>query len=382
MRKWNVIFLIFFVFMLIIIVSCNNINNDRVEENKVAENKIEVTEIEQTNEELIRKEKDFIFPNSHIEKLTEKQLLGLSNKLLEYARNEIFARKGHIFKKEKYRNYFAKKSWYKPTTTVEFSSLNSIEKYNVNFIKFFEDRYRKTHEKHENYKTNYDVYPCNKEINIDINGDGKTERILFELENMSNYKLHINNLVIEGELGNYSNNFAIVDIDKNDNFKEIIISDYGPSNDYVSYFYCYDGQNIIKMGQTEGLFEYGIKIDGMGKLSARTRSKILQTWFFDKYYTLSKEHKLIEVPQDIYITNYDVFIKRPIKLLKNRGNSDDYFILNEGRKVTIVGTDDKEWCLVETKTGERGWFAVDEFLIIRNEGLDAYKIFGGLCYAD
>ncbi|QIB26356.1 SH3 domain-containing protein [Caloranaerobacter azorensis] len=199
---------------------------------------------------------------------------------------------------------------------------------------------------------------------------------------MSNYKLHINNLVIEGELGNYSNNFAIVDIDKNDNLKEIIISDYGPSNDYVSYFYCYDGQNIIKMGQTEGLFEYGIKIDGMGKLSARTRSKILQTWFFDKYYTLSKEHKLIEVPQDIYITNYDVFVKRPIKLLKNRGNSDDYFILNEGQRMTIVGTDDKEWCLVETKTGERGWFAVDEFSIIRNEGLDAYKIFGGLCYAD
>ncbi|WP_427339493.1 YARHG domain-containing protein [Caloranaerobacter sp. DY30410] len=382
MRKGNVIFLIFFVFMLIIIVSCNNINKDRVEENKAAENKIEDRKIEQTSEELIRKEKGFIFPNSHIEKLTEEQLLGVSNKLLEYARNEIFARKGHIFKKEKYRNYFAKKSWYKPITTVEFSSLNSIEKYNVNFIKFFEDRYRKIHEKYENYKTNYDVYPCNKEINVDINGDGKTERILFKLENMNSYKLYINDLVIEGELVYSSKYFAIVDIDKNDNFKEIIISDYGPSDDYVSYFYCYDGQNIIKMGQTEGLFEYGIKIDGAGKFSARTRGKILQTWFFDKYYTLSKEHKLIEVPQDIYITDYDVFVKKPIKLLRSRNNSDDYFVLHEGHKATIVGTDDKEWCLVETSTGERGWFAVDKFSIIRSEGLDVYKIFAGLCYAD
>ncbi|WP_054869955.1 YARHG domain-containing protein [Caloranaerobacter sp. TR13] len=382
MRKRKVILLIFILFMLITIVSCNSIDKDKVKKGLINDKNIENKKISQTDELPVKKENSFIFPNSHIEKLTEQQLRGLSHEILEYARNEIFARKGHIFKKEKYKNYFTKKSWYKPTTIVEFSSLNSIEKYNVKFIKFFEDLYSKSLEKHENYKTNYDVYRCNKEVNVDINGDGKTERILFKLENMNSYKLYINDLVIEGELVYSSKYFAIVDIDKNDNFKEIIISDYGPSDDYISYFYYFDGEDIIKMGNTEGLFEYGIKIDGTGKFSVRTRGKILQTWFFDKYYTLTKEHKLVEIPQDIYITNYDVFVKKPIKLLRNRNNSDDYFVLHEGQKATIVGTDDKEWCLIETATGERGWFAVDNFSIIRSEGLHAYKIFAGLCYAD
>ena len=55
-----------------------------------------------------------------------------------YARNEIYARHGYIFKNSKYANYFAKKSWYNPGGFSE-SDLNDIEWYNMDLIKSIEN---------------------------------------------------------------------------------------------------------------------------------------------------------------------------------------------------------------------------------------------------
>ena len=79
----------------------------------------------------------YIFPNSSKKKLTRAQILDVKKSLWGYARNEIYARHGYKFTKSEYKNYFAKKSWYKPGG-FSSSSLNSIEWYNMELIKSLE----------------------------------------------------------------------------------------------------------------------------------------------------------------------------------------------------------------------------------------------------
>jgi len=70
--------------------------------------------------------------------LTAEQLATLSKNDIALIRNEIYARKGHIFTTSTYQNYFAQKTWYVPTASVRWTDLNEIEKANIRLIKEFE----------------------------------------------------------------------------------------------------------------------------------------------------------------------------------------------------------------------------------------------------
>lgn len=87
---------------------------------------------------------DFIIADSSTRLLTEADVAGLTKEQLGYARNEIFARHGRPFKTQKYKEYFAKCSWYKVNSSYNLdddkSNLNSIEKQNVDFILMHENQ--------------------------------------------------------------------------------------------------------------------------------------------------------------------------------------------------------------------------------------------------
>lgn len=69
---------------------------------------------------------EYVLPNSDKEKLTRADLEGLTKEQLRLARNEIYARHGMIFGVEDLDNYFATKTWYKPT--ISFSDFdNQVE---------------------------------------------------------------------------------------------------------------------------------------------------------------------------------------------------------------------------------------------------------------
>lgn len=79
-----------------------------------------------------------IIPDSSSRKLTRSELSGYSLETLGYIRNEIYARHGYVFQKDKYKEYFGSKSWYVPNYSFNSNDLNSIEKYNVQLIKEME----------------------------------------------------------------------------------------------------------------------------------------------------------------------------------------------------------------------------------------------------
>lgn len=84
-------------------------------------------------------ESDYIIPYSNQRKLTYDDIKYISKQKLPYARNEIYARHGYIFKLTEYKNYFDSKSWYVKNSSFNENDLSEIEKYNGKLIKQYED---------------------------------------------------------------------------------------------------------------------------------------------------------------------------------------------------------------------------------------------------
>jgi hypothetical protein len=318
----------------------------------------------------------YILPDSHTKKLDEAAVKSLKPELLPFARNEIYARRGYVFTKDEYKNYFATKSWYKPNPNFREGDLSDIEKYNVDLIKSYE---APSSSKPAAPTSLINTYKAEVTVSVDLNSDGVKEKITYKPDKS---QLLINSKAITFNFDAPAKSFAIADIDTKDKFKEVLLSDYGPSSDYRTEYYYWDGTNIIKMGETEDMFESGLGINGSGRIIAETRGKILQTWFFNKTFKLSSQHKVTEVLQDLYTTNSDVSLKMQLKLYKNKGDASPSIVVNKGEKIKIIGTDDKAWCLLKTANGTQGWIAVYNNSTIRNNGLEASDVFEGLCYAD
>ena len=68
---------------------------------------------------------------------TPEELKGKTYEELRFLRNEIFAKKGYVFKDSVLNNYFQKKDWYKPNKDAEIV-LDSIEKKNIETFKIAE----------------------------------------------------------------------------------------------------------------------------------------------------------------------------------------------------------------------------------------------------
>ena len=84
---------------------------------------------------------EYIMPYSDSTVLTDNDLDGFSAKELTYARNEIYARKGYIFKSAELYSYFKRLSWYCPDPDYDDHLLSDVEKYNVQFILDYQNRY-------------------------------------------------------------------------------------------------------------------------------------------------------------------------------------------------------------------------------------------------
>ncbi len=98
---------------------------------------------------------EMILSASEHRKLTESDIKGFSERDLNVARNEIFARHGYTFNSDKLTYLFSQTSWYKPRT--KNVTLTSIEHYNVTFLKQHEQEAKATTNKKEQAKSDA---PC------------------------------------------------------------------------------------------------------------------------------------------------------------------------------------------------------------------------------
>lgn len=214
----------------------------------------------------------------------------------------------------------------------------------------------------------------------DLDGDGKKENIALTVERLGGFvttTLHVNNFstIVPGydPIGF----FGIVDINKGDKIKEIAVIDIGQSDDYTTSFYLFDSTNLLSMGTIQGSYKSMI-FDGFGKITTQTSGKILDTWFYADDFIISKKHELVHVPKNLYARDTPVTLLTSLSLQTSPINSQIITTLQKDETVKITGCDDVMWCVVEKANGVKGWFAVENFDIIKGTGLQAQDVFSGL----
>ena len=83
-------------------------------------------------------EGEYIIPESSDVELMEADLEGLTAQELTYARNEIYARHGYVFKSDELNDYFTGKAWYEPDESFD-GTLTGLEEVNATFISNYQD---------------------------------------------------------------------------------------------------------------------------------------------------------------------------------------------------------------------------------------------------
>lgn len=116
---------------------------------------------------------------SDFETLTDQELKSKTLKELRFLRNEVFARKGYVFKSEDLNTYFKTKSWYNPNPDAKVDLTLEEENY-INKIKDIEGRIKAEKslspiqtvdlEKERKFYDNNDFY-INTELKGFINND-------------------------------------------------------------------------------------------------------------------------------------------------------------------------------------------------------------------
>ncbi len=81
----------------------------------------------------------YILPDSDSRKLKKSDLAGMTAQQLSYAKNEIYARHGRVFKSSELQDYFNQKDWYEKNDDFKDEDLSKKEAENTEFI----DAYQK-----------------------------------------------------------------------------------------------------------------------------------------------------------------------------------------------------------------------------------------------
>lgn len=87
----------------------------------------------------------FLLPESATRFLTEEDLEGYDGMFLTYARNEIYARHGKVFRAEELNEYFGLMPWYDPDPDFVDTDISDIEEKNADFIRKYQEEHGLTY---------------------------------------------------------------------------------------------------------------------------------------------------------------------------------------------------------------------------------------------
>lgn len=325
----------------------------------------------------------YLLDDSDMTKITYDDISSWDKELLALARNEIYARHGYSFQKEDYKQIFGTKAWYEALYSLDQITLSEIEKYNVAYLDWMEKVQEDAEDFEEVHRGFSDVYCFNaeKSFKIDLNNDGIKEEIVMEGEAggedyLSICTVKVNGVVqIESE-GIWADQVWVVDIDETDDYKELVIYDYGPSSDPVDSYYYYNGEELVFMGAATGHINDGWNsvrnyIEN-GTLHAVIRNDILGTRWYNWDYKLNSDHILEEVSSDFIEVNIPIMATEDINIYTSNNLSSKKVNYKAGTAFTAIGTDINEWIKVELEDGQKGWVNDKEYPSYQFAGLFFY----------
>lgn len=386
-------------------------NNDTINEATPTEQS-ESTEHTKPSETKQSISQSYIFPNSSKQLLTQADLFLYDSFTLKLAKNEIFARKGYIFKNEALKNYFNNMPWYEPNENIKgtFDELNDIEKQNVSLIekysvnelntsyygdfKYKESTIKKSMSIEENpYNLSYEeVYYNGKlyykeSVKIDLNYDNLLEELTIyfypDCEDIYPCVIEIvdsnGNLYTQTYGTNYVHPFInIADFDIEDGLIQFYISQSGLSYDTCVQIFSFDGEKIITNTDMMG---YVTKYDGMSKIYSFDEYSINCYYDLNEGLTILPKENIInsKIKADFNIqlfnkpfTESTSVVMSPY-LYDNEYNGayiDNYMgIVSKGTQMEVLDIEFRKdeysnyfcvpWLKVKTATEMIGWYCLE-----------------------
>lgn len=331
---------------------------------------------------------EYMLPLSGTVLVKEEDLLNFSDNELKLARNEIFARHGRQFEDSYLAAYFDSCSWYEGTTASEkFDEgiLSQTEKDNLKMIQSAEENYKAEHPYPKEYQ-------AGSQASEDMDGDGKTEEVSCVIGEEDTA------IVIDGRefaLRDYdvelitpdTEVFYVTDLTSYEKGLEIALLDYGPSNDYETHFFSYDGElhylgNVtgfpfMQQSGHNGFVSDGYVI-GESRMDFTRTSHVYDYWQYDVdakqlvhedlgYYEL--------VPEGAHALSEDLTIYQEMDETHMKN------VLPAQEKVFFLETDGKEWVLVKGKDGTKGYLHIVDGKIA-GTSKEPKEVFSGLDFVD
>jgi len=233
--------------------------------------------------------------------------------------------------------------------------------------------------------------PVLEEVLFDLDGDGAEDSVQYAIlddEGMS-FNLSANGIGIDQDGCYVAETAYIVDLDDADPYKEIAVSEYGPSDDLMVHFLRFNGSEWTVVGYIPGFVTADenaasttTTLYGDGTLDTQRRGEVVCTWFFTARYQM-EEDALIWQEADAYEMSIPVTLGVDLALTAIPGGSEVVATLPQGTETEIKETDNFSWVSFQLEDGSIGYASLGEdgFSLV-DPPLPTYEVFEGLNFAD
>ncbi|WP_054744042.1 YARHG domain-containing protein [Cellulosilyticum ruminicola] len=341
---------------------------------KSEDNALEQEEWRSLRNEYAEDETSYVYPDSS-ELALDTYDLSRDYVMTMIGKYEIYTRHGASITDQSYKQYFEDKVWYSGTKKMSDIKLNATEKYNVAFLTWWAKVLKEGSNQQVQSADNRGfckttVYMPDRPFKVDLDGDGKSEEIVYsqQYDNDNNFgtmTLKINGKKVIQEEGNFADQIWLVDMNTKDAYKELVIYDQGPSADPVDYFYTYKKGKTIFMGAVEGHLNdvWARNYISNGVLHALKRNDDAGTDRYNCDYTLDKWHKLQEKKTNYFTMHKSAFLKEAIETYTKQNICSKSKTYAAGIGVTILAVDGEGWYKLQFPSGEVRWaYGIQESL--------------------
>lgn len=252
------------------------------------------------------------------------------------------------------------------------------------------------------------IAPVGSTLSADINGDESVDAIYYDV----NYDSDTGNLsctltingtdfssmlqnddcsLTEGAASCYGLNYYLIDLDTSDNSIELALQDQRMNDDYVTYFFRYDGRSLQYLGSIGDLLSNaGCKSNGDGTLTTNIRLRLLETAFATATYQLTGDGTLELVSQDWYYLNdsnqqdknkYHNILNDVTVHTDASQNADTVTLTPSDGPVSFPATDNEHWVMVKMQDDTLYYLYLEDFSTLES-GQNVSDVFENLIVAD
>lgn len=208
-------------------------------------------------------------------------------------------------------------------------------------------------------------------LKADLDGDGVAETITLAILTASNgdtsFSLTVGAATVKHK-SEYGDDIAmqVIDVDRGDKLKEVMVTAVGGSDFTQTLIYRYDGKALVELAAFDN--QGGIEFNGNG---IALQSNWMGFWTCKRKYQLDRAtQRFREVPQEIYYVGVEGKVKETFPVYERRNTPAVVANTRAGSTMLVVACDPSprcpgdtndacHWYLIKTESGLLGWVRLE-----------------------